>query len=596
MSTQILIVLSAILIAGVLVVQATSKDDIVYPVAELAGCKDEIGCRAYCERPANIKVCVAFAEKHNLMSQEEVEIAKKFIAIGAKGPGGCTGKDSCEKYCNDISHIDECVKFADNEGIISKDKLDEAKKIQVALAKGAKLPGGCKNKNECEAYCQNPDRMEECINFAEAAGFIEPDELADAKKMLEAVKRGVKAPPCRGKKECDVYCTQPENFEQCINFAEAAGFIPPEELEDAKKALVAIKKGIKPPPCRSKKQCESYCTEPQNLESCMTFAEAAGFISQEEAALARKTGGKGPGGCKGKEECEAFCKEEANQEACFSFAEKHDLLTGEHMKELEDGKKQIQEALSNVPPLVLDCLQSAIGSEKLEKLKAGTGMPSHKIGETMRGCFEKAFEGGGPPGGVRPEGEGGGAIQHRDDNGSFPRREDGSDGGAQHPGGESGGRGLGSLDNIPPPVATCLRSAIGNELFEGIKIGQKVLPPDFQEKLNSCIQESIHSGTPQGAPGGGFPGGAPTGGGVIPQLPPEGFHPPEGSLPGSFPSSGTFHPPSDTSIPPSSTPPPPSTISPPSSTEPPPSSPLPPSSRLKALIDQFAALLRFLVR
>src|SRR3989344_3335017 len=175
--------------------------------------------------------------------------------------------------------------------------------------------------------------MEEWISLGEKAGFIPPDELEDARKALAAVKKGAKPPPCRGKKECDSYCSEPNNFEVCISFAEAAGMMSPTELEESKKVLEAIKKGVKPPPCRGKKECDDFCGQPDNFESCLKFAEAAGFMSEEDLAMARKTGGKGPGNCRGKEECESFCKNPDNQEDCFNFAKEHDLISAENLRQ-----------------------------------------------------------------------------------------------------------------------------------------------------------------------------------------------------------------------------------------------------------------------
>ena len=71
--------------------------------------------------------------------------------------------------------------------------------------------------------------------------------------MKAAIEKGIKPPACRNKKQCDSYCASPEHMEECLTFAEAAGFIPPEELDEAKKVLEAIKKGVKPPACRGKK-------------------------------------------------------------------------------------------------------------------------------------------------------------------------------------------------------------------------------------------------------------------------------------------------------------------------------------------------------
>ena len=377
---------AAIFVFYAFAVNAVSEEDIIFPVVELGNCKDKGECKAYCSDSSRMDACVRFAEKHNLISAEEASRVKKFSAAGARGPGGCVSADSCESYCNDISHIDECLAFAEKTGILPPDELAEARKVQAALAAGAALPGGCRNKDECDAYCENPDHMEECITFAEAAGFIPPDELEEARKVLAAVKKGAKPPPCRGRAECDAYCAEPDNFESCITFAEAAGLIPPEEIEDAKKMLIALKKGVKPPPCGGREACDAYCGEENHFNECLDFAEAAGFIAPEEVEMARKTGGKGPGNCKGREECEAFCQDPANQEICFNFAKEHGLLSEDDLRRMEEGKQQILQMVDNAPAEVRTCLEGIID---VEGIRSGNVMPKEDMGDSIKACFEQ---------------------------------------------------------------------------------------------------------------------------------------------------------------------------------------------------------------
>lgn len=155
--------------------------------------------------------------------------------------------------------------------------------------------------------------------------------------MLAAIKRGVKPPPCKGKEACDEYCSTPANMEVCMTFAIEAGFMSAEEQADAQKMLEAIKKGAIPPSCRGKEECDVYCSQEEHIEECMEFAIAAGFMSAEDAEMARKTGGKGPGGCMGKEECEAFCNNPTNQQTCFDFAKEHGLISEEELQRMGPG-------------------------------------------------------------------------------------------------------------------------------------------------------------------------------------------------------------------------------------------------------------------
>ena len=369
------------------IVYASSKDDIVYPVAELGNCSGEQKCMAYCDQPKNMKACLAFAEKHNLFSAEELAKAKKFLEIGDAGPGGCANAIECENYCNNINHIDECLAFAEERGFMEPDELEEARAVQRALAGGAQLPGGCTNKDSCEAYCQTSNHMKECIEFAEKAGFIPPEELAEAKKVLVAIERGITPPPCMGREECDAYCSEPEHFEGCMTFAAAAGLIPEDEIEEMQMVLKAIKQGATPPPCRGKDECDAYCSEPEHFEQCVSFAEAAGFMNPKEVEMARKTGGKGPGNCRGREECEAFCKNPANQETCFSFAKEHGMISEEDTRQMKEGRKDFN--FEQFPPEVKTCIENALGRYVISE-------EPQNIGPIIEQCFRE-FGAGEPP-------------------------------------------------------------------------------------------------------------------------------------------------------------------------------------------------------
>jgi len=367
--------------------QDSGLANIQYPVAELGGCKNEAACKAYCDKPGNIEACLDFAQKNNLMSDEEIQKAKNFMAAGSKGPGGCAGQDSCEAYCNDISHIDECVSYAEKNNLMSPQELEEAKKVKAAIDRGVKPPA-CKSKKECDTYCEDADHMQECISFGVEAGFIQGKELEDAQKMLAAIKKGIKPPPCKGKDACDQYCSSPDNIEVCMNFALAAGMMSEEEAANSEKMLAAIRKGVKPPLCKGKEACDVYCSSEEHMQECIDFSVAAGFMSEKDAEMAKKTGGKGPGGCKGKEECEAFCNTPENQEACFNFAKDNGMIPEEELKKMDEGRQQFRKSFDNMPAEVLTCLQEKLGAEMVEKMKNGTVMPSRETGDEMRVCFE----------------------------------------------------------------------------------------------------------------------------------------------------------------------------------------------------------------
>ncbi|MBI4132307.1 MAG: hypothetical protein HY474_01610 [Candidatus Sungbacteria bacterium] len=305
------------------------KAELKYPIAELGNCGSEVSCRAYCEELANIKTCIAYAESHRLITAEEAAEGRRFAEAGGRGPGGCTSRESCAAYCEDITRIDECLEFAEKNGFLSGKELEEAQAVAKVRREGVQFPGGCTTKAQCETYCQQSGNMEECLAFAERSGLIPPEELAQAKKMLPLIKEGKTPGGCTRKESCEAYCQQPGNMRECLAFAESNGLIPPEELEQAKKFLPLMERGETPGGCRSKEQCEAYCGGEGHLEECLDFGERSGFISKEDAELARKTGGAGPGGCRSKEQCEAYCGDPEHVEDCVSFAERTGLISSE---------------------------------------------------------------------------------------------------------------------------------------------------------------------------------------------------------------------------------------------------------------------------
>ena len=474
--------------------------DIKYPIPELGNCKDKESCKSSCEKKENITACVSFAEKRGLISKEDAAQAKRFAAMG-DGPGGCKDKNSCESYCNDISRINECVGFAEKNNLISGEELQQAKKVQAALAKGAQLPGGCKNKGECDKFCNSSDHMEECISFAEAAGFIPPAELEDAKKVLVAIKNGAKAPPCRGKKECDTYCAIDSNFKECINFAEAAGFVSKEDAEMARKTG-----GKGPGNCKGKEECDKFCQVEGNFSSCVDFAVDKGLMSKEDAEMARKTGGKGPGGCKSKDECDSFCKDPANQEGCFGFAKEHGLIPPEQLKQAEEGMSKAREAMAGAPPEVLDCIRSKIGSAAVDKIQAGGMAGGPEMGQVMQNCFETIMPklmGGGAEGGPSPE-----EIQKMMEGRTAPPSKE-------------------EIEQIKEKYIPK-----GVPIPEGIrdKIKNMDAPPS-QDQIQSMIKEQIEQETKKQTPQGGGPptgGYGPSGDYGPPKNIPSGFGPPAG--------------------------------------------------------------------
>lgn len=392
MTTNQKIFLTALLLAMMMagVALAASVNDIVFPVQELGGCKNEQACKAYCDKPDNMSPCVSFAKEHNLMSQREIKRAEALLSsLDAGGPGGCKSKETCETFCNDAGNIETCIGFAEKHGLMDANELKESKQVVRALRKGAKLPGGCANKEACETYCQDSNHVEECVAFAEAAGFIKPEEAKEARKMMGFMQRG----------------ETPGN-------------------------------------CKSKESCDAYCSSDANIMECVAFAEKAGMISPEEASMARKTGGRGPGGCRSKDSCDTFCNAQENQQTCFEFAKEHDLIPEEKLAEMKEGMGRLRAGLEQAPKEVADCLKGALGSDVIEKIQNGTFTPGPQSGEQIRACFEQFM----------------------------PKMRE-------------------VISNMPEEIKTCIENKIGSDQFAKIQQGGAPTP-EMGDEMRSCAESA----------------------------------------------------------------------------------------------------------
>lgn len=325
-------------------VRAASIFDITFPIPELGNCADKDACKAYCADEANQSACQEFAANHGITPPAGGSQDQKLQALQKDGgPGNCAAgakdpQDACKAYCDSTNHIDECVAYGKNHGLLSGDQLAQAEKVSAALKGGAKLPDGCTDQNSCKAVCENPssiDQAKSCFAFGKAAGLLPPGfDEAQAEKVFQSIQDGI-AP-----------FKNPKDFQQCEHPADAA-----------------------------------------TLQKCVDFGVKSGMLSQEQADVIKKTGGKGPGGCEGKDACDAYCS--AHQQECFQFSKDNGLVTPEQEQQMQQGAAQFKQGLDQAPASVKTCIVAAIGQSTLNAITSASTMPDPSIGEKMRSCFDQ---------------------------------------------------------------------------------------------------------------------------------------------------------------------------------------------------------------
>ena len=266
---------------------AVNPFNIVFPIPELGNCSDLNACKTYCDDAVHFDACTQFGKAHGLVSDQDIKKGKQELSqqkdidrelSQGGGPGDCKSRDECKTYCQDSSHLQECLDFGQKHGLISQDDATRIKKSGFAGG-----PGGCKG-SECRTYCNDPSHQKECFQFAKDNGLISKDEADRAEKFMRVSEQGGPG-GCKGE-ECKTYCNDQSHQKECFQFAKDHDLISSEDEEDfqvGEKLKDTIEKTGGPGGCKSEDECRSYCTNPSHVEECVAFASTHAGISQDKA-------------------------------------------------------------------------------------------------------------------------------------------------------------------------------------------------------------------------------------------------------------------------------------------------------------------------
>lgn len=237
-------------------------------------CTGEKECRAYCNSSSHESECLAFAEKHNLIEKAKIAVMKKVMKSG--GPGSCKGEKECRAYCADPEHRDACIAFAEDNDLLSekeKEMMKMRKEIFDRL-QDVEGPGGCVSEDACRAYCNDPEHVEECLAFAAEHGLMEEDEAKE--KIKEFVREGEKSIARFSLEKAGEYAKEMkknllEKFEEL------------RELEHRFRGQATTTEGfIGPGGCTSPAECIRFCSNPTNRSVCAKFNPSVGGMPPGE--------------------------------------------------------------------------------------------------------------------------------------------------------------------------------------------------------------------------------------------------------------------------------------------------------------------------
>jgi len=179
------------------------------------GCTSKELCEAYCDDEGNFDECVAFAQKAGLVSEKELEIMRK---TGGKGPGGCRGR-ACQTFCENPANQQACFEFGKQYGLISEEDLSRMEEGKRLLRE--QIESGPPEIQECLKSVIDIDKLEQG-GFAGGPELGEKMKECFEKMIPEGMEgqfefgeNGQFNGPggCKSREECEAYCTS--NPEAC---------------------------------------------------------------------------------------------------------------------------------------------------------------------------------------------------------------------------------------------------------------------------------------------------------------------------------------------------------------------------------------------
>jgi|GEM_PF-3169363 len=284
------------------------------------------------------------------------------IAYPVSELGGCANKEECHLYCEKSENIEACSTFAKNHGIADATAVARAKTLAAKIKTG-KAPGKCNSVANCNQYCTDVKNIDECVTFAEQNG-LKGANYNEGKKIQAFLKTGGTTPGnCQTNNECIQYCGQFSHAEECADFAQKAGITKGKAavaVAQVQKLSSLAQSGQLPGGCSTKAECEKYCSDKTHKAECVDFAVQMGFVKAE----VRQSGNlAGPGGCDSPESCQAFCADPANKDICLQYAKEHGLVSVVNalQKPVESQAVKVVEnsSLKNLPQASLDCIKEA---------------------------------------------------------------------------------------------------------------------------------------------------------------------------------------------------------------------------------------------
>ncbi len=255
---------------------------------------------------------VLFAQEE-VISEDPVIETETDVSYPIAELGNCGSKDECRAYCDNPDHTDACLAWAEAQGI----EVNHERPVEVSREGG---PGGCTSEEECHAYCEEKTHFGECVSYAEEHGRVTAEEAKKIRSRLSQNGEPKTGPGgCDSHEACQAYCSVRSHMEECITFAVSEGRI---SQEQADKILRSLRGDVDIPRVK-----------PPRVHAPRIDVEVEPSINVEKVQKLLEDQ-KGPGGCDSFSACETYCNDPTHEDECFTYATEHDLLPKEELERI----------------------------------------------------------------------------------------------------------------------------------------------------------------------------------------------------------------------------------------------------------------------
>lgn len=140
--------------------------------------------------------------------------------------GNCGSKAECEAYCDDVNNTQACTDYQQQNGTMTNEEAADIQTLGTAIANGDG-PGGCSSFSECQNYCDDINNVQECTQFAASLNLVSQTAtrvVTNTQNISNYLSGGGSLPGnCSSYFDCAQYCSSFNNFSECADFGVQSG-------------------------------------------------------------------------------------------------------------------------------------------------------------------------------------------------------------------------------------------------------------------------------------------------------------------------------------------------------------------------------------